>query len=160
LSQVGRRHLRSNNSWMHNLPHLARGRDLCTLHVHPDDAARLGLADGGAAPLTSRAGEVRVAVELTNAIMPGVVSLPHGFGHDEAGVQLTVAAARPRGEQQPPRRRAPARPAIRQRRAERHPARPPLSQKSLDQESLARSSRREGINTLPQAPLLDGQLER
>ena len=95
LQLVGRRHLRSNNSWMHNLPHLARGRDRCTLHVHPADAARLGLADGGAARLSSRVGAVRVAVEVTDAIMPGVVSLPHGFGHDEAGVQMSVAAARP-----------------------------------------------------------------
>jgi len=95
LHLVGRRHLRSNNSWMHNLPHLARGRDLCTLHVHPDDATRLGLADGAAARLSSRAGALRVAVEVTDAIMPGVVSLPHGFGHDHPGAQLSVAASRP-----------------------------------------------------------------
>jgi anaerobic selenocysteine-containing dehydrogenase len=90
---VGRRHLRSNNSWMHNLPMLVRGKPQCTLHVHPDDAARHDLIDGGQAEVRSRAGAVRALVEVTDAIMPGVVSLPHGWGHDAPGAELRVAAA-------------------------------------------------------------------
>lgn len=92
---VGRRHLRTNNSWMHNVPMLTKGRELCTLHVHPDDAARLGLADGGEARVTSRVGSVVAPVEVTDDIAPGVVSLPHGFGHDLPGVVQEVAQRRP-----------------------------------------------------------------
>ncbi|HEY1275641.1 MAG TPA: molybdopterin oxidoreductase family protein [Thermoleophilaceae bacterium] len=89
---VGRRQLRSNNSWMHNLPALVRGKDRCTLHVHPDDAARLGLDDGGVARVRSAAGEVEAPVEVTDAIMPGVVSIPHGWGHGAPGMRLSVAS--------------------------------------------------------------------
>ena len=89
---IGRRDLRSNNSWMHNLPHLVRGKDRCTMHVNPDDAERLGLTAGGAAAVSSRAGSVVVPVEVTDAIMAGVVSIPHGWGHDVAGARLSVAA--------------------------------------------------------------------
>ena len=92
---VGRRHLRSNNSWMHNLPRLARGRSRCTLQVHPRDAQSLGLTSGETAKLRSRVGEVRVEVEITKDIRPGVVCLPHGWGHREAGSQLRVAGATP-----------------------------------------------------------------
>jgi anaerobic selenocysteine-containing dehydrogenase len=92
---VGRRQLRSNNSWMHNLEPLVKGKDRCTAHVHPDDAERLGLADGGRARVSSRAGEIDVAVEVTDAVMPGVVSIPHGWGHDVDGIRLGVAAAHP-----------------------------------------------------------------
>jgi anaerobic selenocysteine-containing dehydrogenase len=92
---IGRRHLRSNNSWMHNLPLLARGRARCTLQVHPQDAARLGLADGALACVTSRAGSLNAPVEITDAVMPGVVSLPHGWGHDQPGTRLGVAAKQP-----------------------------------------------------------------
>jgi anaerobic selenocysteine-containing dehydrogenase len=92
---VGRRHLRSNNSWMHNVPALAKGKERCTLLVHPDDARRLGLAAGGRARVRSRVGNVEVPVELTDAMMPGVVSLPHGHGHDAPGAALGVAARRP-----------------------------------------------------------------
>jgi anaerobic selenocysteine-containing dehydrogenase len=88
---VGRRHLRSNNSWMHNLPLLVRGKEQCTLHVHPDDAARLGLTDGAPASVSSRVGTVQAPVEVTADIRPGVVSLPHGWGHDAGGAQLRVA---------------------------------------------------------------------
>lgn len=95
LVLVGRRHLRTNNSWNHNLPMLAKGRDLCTLHVHPGDADRLGLEDGGHATVRSRVGEVIAPVEVTEDIAPGVVSLPHGFGHDLPGIQQKVASARP-----------------------------------------------------------------
>ena len=89
---VGRRHLRSNNSWMHNINVLVKGKPRCTLHVHPDDAAALGLSDGGAASITSRVGSVTAPVEVTDSITPGVVSLPHGWGHDAPGAQMRVAA--------------------------------------------------------------------
>jgi anaerobic selenocysteine-containing dehydrogenase len=90
---IGRRQLRSNNSWMHNLEPLVKGKDRCTMHVHPDDAERLGLADGGVATLRSRAGELDAPVEVTDAIMPGVVSIPHGWGHDAPGARMRVAEA-------------------------------------------------------------------
>jgi anaerobic selenocysteine-containing dehydrogenase len=93
LVLVGRRTLRSNNSWMHNLDVLVKGRPACTLHVHPDDAARLGLADGGSARVRSRVGALEIPVEVTDGIMPGVVSIPHGWGHDDPGVALQVATA-------------------------------------------------------------------
>ncbi len=91
LVLIGRRHLRSNNSWMHNLRSLAKGRDRCTLLVNPKDAARLGLADGGRARVKSRVGELVAPVSVSDEMMPGVVSLPHGFGHDAPGAQLDVA---------------------------------------------------------------------
>jgi anaerobic selenocysteine-containing dehydrogenase len=93
LVLVGRRQLRSNNSWMHNLDLLVRGKERCTLHVHPDDADRLGLADGEPARVSGRTGELSVPVEVTDAVMPGVVSMPHGWGHDADGSALRVAAA-------------------------------------------------------------------
>ena len=93
LVLIGRRQLRSNNSWMHNLPALVKGKDRCTLHVHPDDAERLGLEDGGRAVVSSAAGRIEAPVEVTDGIMPGVVSIPHGWGHDAPGVKMRVAAA-------------------------------------------------------------------
>ena len=90
---VGRRHLRSNNSWMHNVPRLVSGPPRCTAHVHPSDAERLGLADGEAARVSSDAGEIEIPVEVTENVMPGVVSIPHGWGHDVEGVELSVAGA-------------------------------------------------------------------
>jgi len=92
---VGRRQLRSNNSWMHNLPMLAKGPYRCTALVHPDDAARNGVADGGRARIANGARSIEVVVEVTADMMPGVVSLPHGWGHDQAGTQLAIAAERP-----------------------------------------------------------------
>lgn len=92
---VGRRHLRTNNSWMHNVPSLAKGRDLCTLHVHPDDAEGLGVGDGDDVAVSSRAGTVVAPIEVTSDIMRGVVSLPHGFGHDVEGVEQSVAREQP-----------------------------------------------------------------
>ena len=97
LRLVGRRQMRNMNSWLHNLPVLARGPERCTLLVNPGDAKRLGLADGGYASVRSRVGEVRAQVEVTDDMMPGVVCLPHGFGHDEDDVQLDVARARQPG---------------------------------------------------------------
>lgn len=88
---VGRRDLRSNNSWMHNLPKLVSGPPRCTAHVHPDDAARLGLADGELARVSSRVGAIEVPVEVTDDVMPGVISIPHGWGHGTPGVELHVA---------------------------------------------------------------------
>src|SRR5262249_29565431 len=93
MTLVGRRDLRSNNSWMHNIEQLVRGKPRCTLWVHPDDAARLGLSDGTAAHVRSSAGRLDVPVEVTDAIMPGVVSVPHGWGHDAPGIALRVASA-------------------------------------------------------------------
>jgi anaerobic selenocysteine-containing dehydrogenase len=89
---VGRRQLRSNNSWMHNLEPLVKGKPRCTMHVHPDDAARFGLEDGGLARVSSLAGTVEVPVEITDGVMPGVVSIPHGWGHDLDGIELRVAS--------------------------------------------------------------------
>ena len=90
---IGRRQLRSNNSWMHNLPALVKGKDRCTVQVHPDDAERLGLAEGGRARVSSASGELVAPVEITDEIMPGVVSIPHGWGHDAPGNRMAVAAA-------------------------------------------------------------------
>jgi len=93
LLLIGRRHLSSNNSWMHNLTPLVRGGNRCTVQVHPDDAARLGLTDGGLAAVTSRAGKLEAPVEVTADVRPGVVSMPHGWGHDLDGTRTKVAAA-------------------------------------------------------------------
>ncbi|NBM18451.1 molybdopterin oxidoreductase family protein [Streptomyces sp. GC420] len=95
LLLVGRRHLRSNNSWMHNVPALKGGSNRCTLQVHPQDAERLGLAEGLPARVKGDGGELEVPVEITDAVRTGVVSLPHGWGHDRTGARLTVAAAEP-----------------------------------------------------------------
>jgi anaerobic selenocysteine-containing dehydrogenase len=92
---IGRRELRSNNSWLHNVEVLVRGRHRCTLHVHPDDAARVGVGDGDEIEVRSRVGSVQATVEVTDAVMAGVVSLPYGWGHDTRGARLSVASARP-----------------------------------------------------------------
>ena len=88
---IGRRELRSNNSWMHNLHLLTKGKERWTLLLHPEDAARLTLDDGEMACVTSRAGAVAIPVEVTDAIMPGVVSIPHGWGHNLPGTRMHVA---------------------------------------------------------------------
>jgi anaerobic selenocysteine-containing dehydrogenase len=90
---IGRRDLRCSNSFMHNLPALVKGRDRCTLHISREDADRVGLADGGAARITSRVGSVVAPVEVTEDLMPGVVSLPHGWGHDDEASRQSVAKA-------------------------------------------------------------------
>jgi anaerobic selenocysteine-containing dehydrogenase len=95
LRLIGRRHLRSNNSWMHNSERLVRGPDRCTLLMNPRDAAERGLAQGQSVTITSRCGAVETSVEITDAMRPGVVSLPHGFGHNRPGAKLGVASARP-----------------------------------------------------------------
>jgi anaerobic selenocysteine-containing dehydrogenase len=91
LVLVGRRHLRSNNSWMHNLEVLVKGKPRCTLQMHPLDAATRGISDGQHVSVASRVGRVSAPVELTDEIRPGVVSLPHGWGHGVAGTQMRVA---------------------------------------------------------------------
>jgi anaerobic selenocysteine-containing dehydrogenase len=92
---IGRRDVRTNNSWMHNLPILAKGPFRCTALVHPKDAQRLGLQDGALADIRSASGQVHAQVHVSEEMMPGVVSLPHGWGHDAPGAQLRVAAERP-----------------------------------------------------------------
>jgi anaerobic selenocysteine-containing dehydrogenase len=90
---IGRRHLRSNNSWMHNLPALAGGTNRCTLQIHPDDAAELGLTDNAA--IKGPGGDLVAPVELAPGMRRGVVSLPHGWGHDRGGTRQGVAADHP-----------------------------------------------------------------
>ncbi len=92
LLLIGRRDLRSNNSWMHNSQRLVKGPERCTLLMHPDDARARGLSTGQTVQIRSRVGSVPVRLELTDAVMPGVVSLPHGWGHGRPGVQLRVAS--------------------------------------------------------------------
>ena len=92
LVLVGRRHLKSNNSWMHNIAVLTKGAMNCSLHVHPLDAERFGLQEGATATITSRVGSVNATVEITEGIRPGVVSLPHGWGHNVPGTRMAVAA--------------------------------------------------------------------
>lgn len=93
LRLIGRRHLRSNNSWMHNAERLVKGKDRCLLLMHPQDAAARGLAEGKVARLRTRVGMLETTVHLSEEMMPGVVSLPHGWGHGREGVQLRVARA-------------------------------------------------------------------
>ncbi len=92
---IGRRDVRTNNSWMHNLPTLAKGPFRCTALVHPIDAARYGVQDGGMATLRNGHRNVKAQVQFCTDMMPGVVSLPHGWGHNLPGAQLRVAAERP-----------------------------------------------------------------
>lgn len=92
---VGRRHLRSNNSWQHNVRTLMKGKARCLLQVHPEDADALGVSSGGRARVSSSTGSIVADVEVTDAVMRGVVSLPHGWGHDMDDTRLGVAAASP-----------------------------------------------------------------
>ena len=91
LVLVSRRHLRSNNSWLHNVGPLMKGRDRCTLLMHGDDATKRGVATGDLVTVTSAGGQIEVPVEVTAAIMPGVVSMPHGWGHGKPGTRMAVA---------------------------------------------------------------------
>jgi anaerobic selenocysteine-containing dehydrogenase len=95
LRLINRRDLRSMNSWLHNVAALAKGRERCTLQMHPRDAAQRALADGDRARVRTRVGEIEVSVEVTDAVMPGVVSLPHGFGHRGPGLEMRIATKRP-----------------------------------------------------------------
>jgi anaerobic selenocysteine-containing dehydrogenase len=93
LALIGRRHVRSNNSWLHNSQRLVKGKPRCTLMIHPDDAAVRGIVHGAMVRVASRVGAVEVAAEVTDDMLAGVVSLPHGWGHDRRGIRLGVAAA-------------------------------------------------------------------
>jgi anaerobic selenocysteine-containing dehydrogenase len=95
LELIGRRGLRSNNSWMHNSERLVKGRDRCTLLMHPEDARRRGLENGQRVRVASRIGSVEAALEVSAEMRPGVVSLPHGWGHAREGTSLRVANAVP-----------------------------------------------------------------
>ena len=90
---IGRRHVRSNNSWLHNSYRLVKGKPRCTLMLHPDTAAQYGIEDGQDVKVTSRVGSVIVAAEITDELMAGVVSIPHGFGHGRKGVKQKIAQA-------------------------------------------------------------------
>lgn len=95
LVLVSRRHLRSKNTWLHNIDVLVKGKDRCTLLIHPDDATARGLRDGGRAMIASEAGTIEAPVEVSDEMMPGVVCLPHGWGHDRPGTRLSVAREHP-----------------------------------------------------------------
>lgn len=95
LILIGRRHVRSNNSWMHNLRPLVKGRDRATLQIHPEDAAARGLENGSSAVVKSNGGAVEAKVEVTDEVRRGIVCLPHGFGHAPAADSLRVAGAVP-----------------------------------------------------------------
>lgn len=95
LLLIGRRHLRSNNSWLHNSPKMISGKQRCTLIIHPNDAENLGIENGTAVRVTSSVGSVHTFASVSDEIMQGVVSLPHGFGHNRPGVKLGVARKHP-----------------------------------------------------------------
>jgi anaerobic selenocysteine-containing dehydrogenase len=95
LRLVGRRQLRSNNSWMHNSLRLVKGPPRCTLLMHPEDAAARGLTHGDAVVVESRVGGISVPLEVSEEMMPGTVSIPHGWGHGRTGIQAAVASAHP-----------------------------------------------------------------
>ncbi|MCB1192094.1 MAG: molybdopterin-dependent oxidoreductase [Leptospiraceae bacterium] len=92
---IGRRHLRSNNSWMHNSERLAGNKDRCTLLIHTNDAKNLQIEAGQIVKVQSEHGEISIVVEVTDGIAPGVVSIPHGYGHNRSGIQLEIATKRP-----------------------------------------------------------------
>ncbi len=95
LVLVSRRHLRSNNSWLHNVGPLMKGKDRCTLLMHDDDAKRREVQTGDLVTVTSSGGHIEVPVEVTDAIMRGVVSMPHGWGHGKEGTRMAVANGSP-----------------------------------------------------------------
>jgi anaerobic selenocysteine-containing dehydrogenase len=95
LTLIGRRQLRSNNSWLHNSARLMKGADRCTARLHPEDAAARGLSDGALVRVSSAVGAIEVPLEVTDEMRPGVVSVPHGFGHARPGVGWRRAAAKP-----------------------------------------------------------------
>ncbi len=95
LRLIGRRHVRSNNSWLHNSKRLLKGPERCTAMIHPDDAAARGIGDGDIVRVASRVGAVEIVAEVSDDIMPGVISIPHGYGHGREGVELSVAGAKP-----------------------------------------------------------------
>jgi len=96
LTLIGRRILNSNNSWMHNSKRLTKGSDRCTAMLNPEDAAARSLKDGASVKVVSRVGEIEVLLQVTDELRPGVVSIPHGFGHgSRKGVGWKHAASLP-----------------------------------------------------------------
>lgn len=95
LSLIGRRHVRNNNSWLHNSKRLLKGPDRCSMMIHPDDARVRGINDGDMARVQSRVGVVELAAQISDDVMRGVISIPHGFGHNRKGTQLNVASSKP-----------------------------------------------------------------
>jgi anaerobic selenocysteine-containing dehydrogenase len=95
LLLIGRRHLRSNNSWLHNTDRLLKGKPRCTMLIHPEDAADHGLEQGQIVRVRSERGSIEIACEISDEMMRGVVSIPHGWGHDRKGIQLAVAQQQP-----------------------------------------------------------------
>ena len=92
---IGRRHLKTNNSWLHNSPRMVKGNNRCTLQLHPDDGKAHGIDHGDKVSVKSRVGQLTIEAEITDAIMPGVVSIPHGWGHNKKGIKLSVASQTP-----------------------------------------------------------------
>lgn len=90
---IGRRHIRSNNSWLHNSHRLVKGKNRCTAQIHPDDAKRLKIEDGDSVTVSTRVGEIQIPVEITEKIMPRVISIPHGWGHTRDGIRMETAQA-------------------------------------------------------------------
>ena len=90
---IGRRHVRSNNSWLHNSYRLVKGKPRCTLMLHPETAKEYSIEDGQNVKVTSRVGSVIITAEVTDELMPKVVSIPHGWGHDRKGVKQKIAQA-------------------------------------------------------------------
>lgn len=95
LLLIGRRQLRSNNSWMHNSQRLVKGNERCTLLIHPQDAEQYHVEDGQLVTVSSQVGSLTIKAELDTEMMPGVISIPHGWGHDRKGIKMTVAQAHP-----------------------------------------------------------------
>jgi len=95
LLLIGRRHVRSNNSWLHNSHRLVKGKNRCTLIIHPEDAKRAKLSTGDIARITSRVGEVEIETQVSDTIMQGVISVPHGWGHNRIGSRMQTASKKP-----------------------------------------------------------------
>jgi len=96
LSYIGRRNVYTNNSWMHQVPNLNKSKQVrCTAMIHPDDAGRLDITNGETVKIRSRVGEIMIPVEVTDTMMPGVVSIPHGFGHSKKGTRVPIAEKKP-----------------------------------------------------------------
>jgi anaerobic selenocysteine-containing dehydrogenase len=93
LTLIGRRHLRTNNSWLANSRRMTKGPNRCTLMIHPDDAGPLGIEHGAQATVRSVSGAITLPAEVTDDMIPGTVSIPHGWGHDLPGVAMRVAKA-------------------------------------------------------------------
>jgi anaerobic selenocysteine-containing dehydrogenase len=91
LLLIGRRQLRSNNSWLHNSERMVKGKGRCTILMHPNDAADRDLISGQDVLVRSRVGEIVLPLEVSEEMMRGVVSIPHGWGHDRSGNRITVA---------------------------------------------------------------------